>query len=282
VHPVLLPRSPGSATGENFRNGTGQNFRNSQLFRALDPIGVALEESFHRRHGFSTGIRDGRYEWDLQSSDPAPDSEKARMLGVLVTRLKQHTRRVYEALRARIGSRASLVSLLDRFKQRCEWHDAERLRDLCQAPTSKGRVEEVLTRELARWLFDEGLSPISTPMLAGRRPDLLDSSAPAKLYVEAKQYSKSAKKYLLKGFRQAWDAVEKLHATPYSLDEAFLIIFRLAGPLYVLPETVIRPGWTMHLRVIDISPASEHGSKNAPKPVVISESELFKQSPSGS
>jgi hypothetical protein len=37
VHPVLLPRSPGSATGENFRNGTGQNFRNSHQQPSVGP-----------------------------------------------------------------------------------------------------------------------------------------------------------------------------------------------------------------------------------------------------
>ena len=47
-----------------------------------------------------------------------------------------------------------------------------------------GGPEDRLTAEFARYLFDQGLSPLSKPMAGGLQPDLLDPAA--RFYVEGK------------------------------------------------------------------------------------------------
>jgi hypothetical protein len=58
--------------------------------------------------------------------------------------------------------------------------------------TGQGGIEDRLTVELARFLFDQGLNPLTKPLIGGLEPDLLDSSVPSAFYVEAKQYVGSA------------------------------------------------------------------------------------------
>ncbi|WNG17930.1 hypothetical protein [Cystobacter fuscus] len=188
--------------------------------------------------------------------------------------LKLHMTRVYKDLRLRIGTRQSLLGLVSRFQHRCQWHDRTRLYNLAKG--AKRRAEEVLTAELALWLFDQGLSPVSKPMMAGLQPDLTDPSFRFNLYVEAKQYNVGAKQYLIDGFHQLWDTVSGLKGTPYEVKEAFYVVFRRGGPRYILPDQPLPgEGWTAHLRLIDIAPTEERGSQGAKKPIVISEGELM-------
>lgn len=53
-----------------------------------------------------------------------------------------------------------------------------------------GGPQDRLTGELARYLFDAGLSPLTKPLTGGLQPDLLDPLA--SFYVEAKQYARSS------------------------------------------------------------------------------------------
>lgn len=253
--------------------GVSLVFARNELFGALDPVGLSLEAPFPTRHGFSTAYAAGRHLWSGIQVEPQPDSDVGRQIEQVGDSLRPHLDRIHLALRSRIGSRASLVALIDRFKHRCEWHDRSRL--LALTKSSPKKQEEVLTEELARWLFDAGMNPVSTPMMAGRRPDVVDPTAPFNLYIEAKQYSKGAKTYLLKGFRQAWDAVAALQSTPYRVSEGFLVIFRLGGPLYTFPDFVDGPGCTLYIRVVDISGAASHGSKNPPKPIRVEVKDLL-------
>ena len=129
----------------------------------------------------------------------------------------------------------------------------------------------------SRWLFDNGLNPLSTPNMADLRPDLIDPTLPFNLYVEAKQYSGAAKSYLIKGFRQVWDTVAGIQSTSYRVREAFFVIFRRGGPRYVFPKTVVGDGWTTNIIVIDIASTTERGSRGAPKIENITEAELLVQ-----
>ncbi|WP_147443508.1 hypothetical protein [Corallococcus sicarius] len=195
-----------------------------------------------------------------------------------VQTLKPYVERIYEDLRLRVGTRRSLLGLINRFQHRCQWHDRLRLFELAQG--AQGKVEETLTAELALWFFDQGLSPVSKPMMAGLQPDLTDPSFKFNLYVEAKQYNDDARSYLVHGFHQLWDTVSGLKGTPYEVKEAFYVVFRCGGPRYVLPDQALPgEGWTAHLRLIDIAPANERGSQGAKKPIVIPVDEFMPASP---
>ncbi|WP_147444960.1 hypothetical protein [Corallococcus sp. CA053C] len=177
---------------------------------------------------------------------------------------------VHEDLIRRIGTRRSLIALLHRFKERCEWHDRDRLRKL--AEQSK-RPEDVLTAELARWLFDQGLSPLTRPLAGGLQPDLLD---PSVLYVEAKRYrdGKKARHHIIQGTHELYDAVTRIKGTKYDITEAFYVVFREGGPRFKLPEVIRGDGWVTLPIVIDIAPLTESGSRQKNKPIELGEDEL--------
>ena len=92
-----------------------------------------------------------------------------------------------------------------------------------------------MTAEFARYLFDQGLSPLTKPLTGGLEPDLLDPEAG--FYVEAKQYKRSARQELVKSVGQVLDTVGRLQGGPYAVEEAFVVVFRRGGPRYLLPPT---------------------------------------------
>jgi hypothetical protein len=191
--------------------------------------------------------------------------------------LRPHVRRIHEEVRRRIGTRRSLVGVLHRFKERCEWHDRERLRDIAERARQAGRKpEDALTAEFARWLFDQGFSPLTEPSVGGLKPDLLD---PSLLYVEAKRYSEadSGRTAIIKGAKQVYSTVQMLRGTKYEIDEAVFVVFRESGPLYLLPEAVPCGGWVMLPVLIDIAPMSEVGRREKHQPISITVEELAPQ-----
>jgi hypothetical protein len=112
--------------------------------------------------------------------------------------------------------------------------------------TLPGGPEERLTAEFARYLFDQGLCPLTKPMTGGLQPDLLDLQA--RFYVEAKQYKNSAHSYIVKAGAQILDTVGKLRGDPrYEVEEALCVIFRLKAPFHDLPPTLHTEALRMHL-----------------------------------
>jgi hypothetical protein len=93
--------------------------------------------------------------------------------------------------------------------------------------TLGGGPEDRLPAEFARYLFDQGLSPLSKPMTGGLQPDLLDPAA--RFYVEAKQYDSSARGDIVSAVAQVMDTVGRLRGSQYEVDEAFRAVFRRRG-----------------------------------------------------
>jgi hypothetical protein len=190
-------------------------------------------------------------------------------------KLRLAVRRLHAELRRRAWWRRSLRALFSRFKQRCELHDQQRLFKL--AEDNPGKVEEVLTRELVLWLFDQGLSPITKPRLK-LEPDIIDPSLSSNLYVEVKQYDRADRRRLVEGIAvQLWETAHLQRGTRYEAMEAFYVVFRCGGPLYEFPARVVPPGeeWAVYPFVVDISPADARGSRGRSAPERISEDELL-------
>jgi hypothetical protein len=186
-------------------------------------------------------------------------------------------RKLHEELRRRIGLRRSLLALVHRFKNRCEWHDAERLREI--AKKAKRKKEDPPTAEFAKYLFDQGLDPLTRPRTADLEPDVLSFGPRSKLYVEAKQYrdeNRSKIRWRIKdAAKQVFDTVGRLRGTVFEPWEAVLLVFRRGGPRCVLPECFACEGITVFLILVDIAPAGESGSRQKEEPIVFTEEELL-------
>jgi hypothetical protein len=198
-----------------------------------------------------------------------------------IAKLRPVVERIYEGLRLRIGTTRSLIALFNRFRTRCQFHDRERLRDLAKHPPGsvagrarqnrRNKPEQILTEALARYLFDQGLNPLTEVPTAGLRPDVLD---PGYLYVEAKQYgSGNPRNYLIKGARQVHETMGRLRGSHYQVHEAFYVVFRLGGRHISLPDRIPCGEWTLYPVFIDLAPASESGSR-ARESLIITEEEL--------
>ncbi len=167
----------------------------------------------------------------------------------------------------------SRLAVVNRFKLRCEWHDRQRMARVA-TDTTPGGPEERLTAELARYVFDQGLSPLSKPIAGGLQPDLFDPNA--RFYVEAKQYKASARSYIRKAFPQLVDTVNIFRGDPnYEVEEAFCVVFRLSGPYYILPQIVRAGDLRVHFVLIDLAPPSETGRRQKNKPSEITAEAFF-------
>jgi hypothetical protein len=180
---------------------------------------------------------------------------------------------VSEELRHRIGLHLSNWALVNRFKTRCQRFDANELREA--ALKDPGKAEEVLTRAAAAYLFDCGLNPLINTQIAALRPDLFDPTTPFSLYIEAKQYDSSPRQKIIAAAWQVWDTWNEIEEA-YQVREAFLLIFRRAGPLVVFEGTPPHlNGRALYPVLVDIADVAEKGSRTRSEPIRIEMSELL-------
>lgn len=239
------------------------------------PVTIVTDEDFHdyanamfvmANEGLFSLFSKALYEGRLSA-------EEAEQLEEVVERLRALADRLFEDVRRRLGTVRTYRALVQRFKNRCEWHDRDRLRDLASGSTTP---EDDLAAEFARWLFDQGLSPLTKARAGGLEPDILDPSLTPTVYVEAKRYrsSSNARAHIRNGVMQVHDTVARLHGTPYEVREAFLLVFREAGPRYALPESIRGEAWTVYPILVDIAPAATSGSRQRERIVVMEEGEF--------
>jgi hypothetical protein len=254
---------------------------------AATPVGTVWEQVLGSRNSAKHSLADFSAERDthpgfaLRAIDevialmnPAPGSAEftgygdplefgGETLRLLTRELRVALERLRHGLRLRIGIRRSLATLFGRYRTRCEWHDRDRQRKLAKA--GKGKPEDKLCAEMARWLFDQGLNPISTPATGKLRPDLFDPSRRAALYVEAKQYKGTGGLSALKsGIRQVETTAPLMSVAPYLIEEAFLAVFCRGGELVRLDQPVDgiqRPGYRLFVEIIDLAEVKERGSR---------------------
>lgn len=220
-----------------------------------------------RMHGTPLGSVAERI-FGVGSADPEFDEKLAYFLAGV----RDDARRVYEEIRTRLGAERSLLAVIDRYRQRCQWYDAARLRKV--ATSGPGKPEDRLVDTLATYLFDQGLNPLTQPLAGLLRPDLLGAHSRFSFYVEAKQYKKPARAYLRNGMRQVWDMLDQLRGTNFDVREAFYVVYRLEGPRYTFPPRLEHGGHVVHVLMIDLTPPSNRGSR-APATEAFSESELL-------
>jgi hypothetical protein len=181
----------------------------------------------------------------------------------MLVAFRRDARTIYEELRRRLGTERSLRSVVERYRQRCQWYEAAKLRALAAA-RGPGAAEDRLTETLALYLFEHGLNPLVRPLVGQLLPDVLHpavANSRFTFYVEAKQYTSSCRSYLRQGARQVWDMLGQLDGTPYAVREAFYVVYRRSGPKYGLPERLHHARWVVFPLMIDIAEPSERGSR---------------------
>jgi hypothetical protein len=198
-----------------------------------------------------------------------PNAERVRLAKWVV-------RRVHEGLRARIGSTLSHQQLVGRYKARAMWYDKQRLRDLVFDPTTGTFIrerEDTLVLEMAKWLFDNGLPMLVKTNFANLEPDLLSVGSPA-ILIEGKAY-KAADKSIAKNIAQLHAYLNGLDASQFHVEEAYYVVFRLGGPLYDLPRSLIFNRHIIYPVVIDLGVAEDSGRKQT-TPIVITRDDILK------
>jgi hypothetical protein len=186
----------------------------------------------------------------------------------------------YEYVDEHLDDQHVILYLLKKYKHRCEWFQASRLRQMITGDTIRGEKEAAL--DLYEYLHTAGVDFSIEPKGASGVPDFVTEQigedriiADAKIYWPEKSKGKS---YLVTGFNQILT-----YACDYNEPFAYLIIFNLADEDIRFLLTATGGGFpsytynnkTVFFVVIDIfeygAPASKRGKRKA---VDISESDL--------
>lgn len=139
---------------------------------------------------------------------------------------KIFTKKLYEYIDERIEDGNLILYILNGFKARSEWFNKNELYELYQSNTRHG--EENLTKELRKFLFDQGIDyPFSEPLSPSGKPDLVHGiggdnplTLEVKLFDPARSYNRA---YIRRGFHQAFRS-----AKDYNQPFGYLLIFNLS------------------------------------------------------
>jgi hypothetical protein len=246
----------------------GRHAKLARLARVVKrPLGAIYDKLF------GGGLLITGFTLTTRADSDMVDSEDDAALAQYLERMRRDMRRVYEEIRRRLGAERSLIAVFDRYRHRCQWYEADRLRDV--AAHGRGKPEDRLTATLAAYLFDHGLNPLTRPLAGQLQPDLLGTGTRFSFYVEAKQYRRANRAYLVKGMQQVWDMLHQIRGTPVDVAEAFYIVYRRGGPRYAFSVDRVQHGdRVVHVMLIDIAPADQRGSR-APQTVSIEQDELL-------
>lgn len=200
------------------------------------------------------------------------DSEEMAAMQRRLDELRIDMERVHNEVRRRLGMERSLLAVVNRYQQRCQWYDAEKLRAL--AEKGAGRPEDRLSETLVTYLFDHGLNPLTEPLLGKLRPDIHHSHSKFSFYVEVKQYIRGCRGYLLQGIQEMWSMLDNIGSSPFDIQEAFYVVYRRGGPSYSFPPFVPHRNRKIYIVMVDIAPTSRRGSR-APRTIAFDIKDLL-------
>jgi hypothetical protein len=184
-------------------------------------------------------------------------------------------KRVYEAIREEIGTNLLHFQLINRYKVRSQIYNKAELRKIVEDKNNAGKFEDVLTLDLARFLFDSGLSTYYRVHAGSHEYDLIDleTNIANPLFVEAKAYTDNkAKQTLIKGIYQLHSYLCGVEAKKL-IDEAYYVVFRVGGPIYVFPKKVQIGKFSIYPILIDLGESKDSGRKQ-PEPIEIKLQEI--------
>lgn len=176
-------------------------------------------------------------------------------------------RRFYERVRTDFGTHLAHDELIQRYKARCMFYDRERV--IALANDAAGHREDALTRDMALYLFDNGLSTFYRALQGVHEYDLISPT----IAIEAKIYRDNRhRRYLVNGVSQLHAYMNGLEADTNNFRELYFVVFRLDGPLYDWPEKIEMNRWTIYLVTIDLGSSEVSGSRQSRvKPITVAE-----------
>lgn len=172
----------------------------------------------------------------------------------------------YEYLDENLDDSGFILSLLHRYKHKCEWFLRNLLYSTWEKETRKG--EKLLALHLYEYLHDQGVEFSIEPSSASGEADLVSAQntdepliADVKIFNPAKSKGKD---YIAKGFRQIYT-----YTLDYNEPMGFLIIFKTCEEDIKLPFTnqaqktpfVQHNNKTIFFLVVDVYPYEKSASK---------------------
>ncbi len=189
---------------------------------------------------------------------------------------------LYEYIDEQLDDQKAILSLLRKYKYKCEWFQKENLYNLWKNNTLKG--EKSLALNLYEYLFDQGIEIFIEPASISGEADLVSSQQSSEpLIADVKIFNpdkSKGKSYIAAGFNQIY-----LYTRDYNEPFGYLIIFKTCEPdlRFCLSQKdqstpfVIHNNKTIFLMTIDIYPHSSSASKRGNlKTIEIKEEDLIK------
>jgi hypothetical protein len=128
-------------------------------------------------------------------------------------------------------------SIFRRYKQRYEWFDNEQLLASIDNEKSKRRkIEAKLTREISKYLHDNGVIPLSEVVFGRSRPDVLGLCSGEELFpIEVKVINENEIKRLKNGFNQILTYIETI-----DVSEGFYVVYCVGDFILDMPSTILK------------------------------------------
>ena len=193
----------------------------------------------------------------------------------------------YEYIDEHLDDQQAILYFLRRYKHRCEWFHADRLRQAVRDDTQRG--EKTLALDLYEYLHDQGIDFHIEPHSTSGIPDFVaDQVGKERVIADTKLFwpeSSKGKSYIISGFNQAY-----IYACDYNEPCAYLVIYKMCheGLNFLVPSTQSSfPSLTVNNKtiffvVVDIFEYETSASKRGPmKSVDITEKELVQSVETG-
>ncbi|HET8865508.1 MAG TPA: hypothetical protein VFM80_07400, partial [Gracilimonas sp.] len=190
----------------------------------------------------------------------------------------------YEYLDENLDDSGYILSLLLKYKHKCEWFGKEELYNLWSENTQKG--EKLLALKFYEYLYDNGIEFYIEPSSASGEADLVSAqSSNDRLIADAKIFNpekSKGKTYIIEGFRQIYD-----YTLDFNQPSGYLVIFKTSEEELKFTFAnysqqtpfVQHNSKTIFFIVIDLFQHSQPASKRGKlKSVEITEGELWKKS----
>jgi hypothetical protein len=211
--------------------------------------------------GYPSGTDSGRIRRLLYGTGSVDAADKSWFSEYRIAR-NHELRTLNLDFQVRLGSRASLGWVLQRYARRCRRLRLRELIALLKGLRATDRRELALTRDAALYLFDQGFEVLIEQAMGSHRYDIIGEP----LLVEAKIYDGKRR-----GLAAVVEGLSQIHQYANDLaDEGVhgdpvLLVFRLGGPR----ATPVREYKIGNLRVtiahVDLGGSDDSGSK-APSP----------------
>jgi hypothetical protein len=193
----------------------------------------------------------------------------------------------YEYVDEHLDDQQAILYFLRRYKHRCEWFHAERLRQAVRHDTQKG--EKTLALDLYEYLHDQGIDFHIEPQSASGIPDFVaDQVGRERVIADTKLFwpeRSKGKSYIISGFNQVYT-----YACDYNEPCAYLVIYKMCseGLNFLVPASesmfpcMSLNNKTIFFVVVDIFEHGVPASKRGPlKSVDITEKELVQIADTG-